>query len=88
MAMLTLADCELCGRDIEGARPMGTLALELAQRVADPLLEAAGSGMMRAHGLPAARGQIPRSFEKRFVGQRRLLAGMVPIPRACRCGRA
>ncbi len=74
MAMLTLADCELCGRDIEGARQWARSALELAQRVADPLLEAQAV-MMRAR-LLQARGQIARAL-KAVVGQRRLLAGMV-----------
>lgn len=74
MAMLTLADSELCGQRIDGARQWARSALELAQRVADPLLEAQAQ-LMRAR-LMQARGQVARALQA-VAGQRRQLAGMV-----------
>lgn len=74
MAMLTLADSELCAQHIDAARHWARSALELAQRVADPLLEAQAV-LMRAR-LMQARGQVARALQA-VAGQRRLLAGMV-----------
>ncbi|MFO7704524.1 MAG: LuxR C-terminal-related transcriptional regulator [Halopseudomonas sp.] len=74
MAMLTLADSELCSQRMDAARQWARSALELAQRVADPLLEAQAV-LMRAR-LMQARGQVARALQA-VAGQRRLLAGMV-----------
>lgn len=74
MAMLTLADAELCSQRIEPARQWARSALELAQRMADPLLEAQAM-LMRAR-LMQARGQVARAL-KLVAGQRRLLGGMI-----------
>ncbi|PAU88420.1 helix-turn-helix transcriptional regulator [Pseudomonas sp. WN033] len=61
MAMLTLADVELCRGHHEAARHWARSALELAQRAGDPLLEAQVV-FMRAR-LLQARGQVGRALQ-------------------------
>lgn len=61
MAMLTLADCELCARQLEQGRQWTRSALELAQRSSNRYFEAQAT-LMRAR-LMQARGQVRRAFE-------------------------
>ncbi|MFN3581038.1 MAG: LuxR C-terminal-related transcriptional regulator [Pseudomonas sp.] len=73
MAMLTLADIELCSHRLDQARQWARSALELAQRMADPLLEAQAV-IMRAR-LMQARGQVERA-RRAVAAQCRLLSGL------------
>lgn len=70
MAMLTLADCELCHKRIDAARQWARDALELAQRSGNPYFEAQAI-LLRAR-LMMMRGQVTRALQL-MAAQRRQL---------------
>lgn len=70
MAMLTLADCELCHKRMDAARGWGRNALELAQRSGNLYFEAQAI-LLRAR-LLMMRGQVGRAYQM-VAAQRRQL---------------